>query len=272
MGWLMLRAELLISPTPETIHTIIEHCCQHRAWFSDYLWDAPNRREITSAHIARMYYDMTQERAALWGVWRDSEIVGILHIGDIVPRTDAKCHFVFFDHKLADKRDLCVATMRWCFDKLDLHRLSVEIPTYARALAKFARKLGFRYEAEGREPYTHKDERLEPLGLAKAYVGSRRFASTLYEGNWHDQLCLSILREEFDELYGRSTRDQRSLEGEAVLDPEAPAPRPEPVRAGPDAPATEQRLPERLPQESAEHHESVAADLVAATANRRPLG
>lgn len=207
-----LRAELLLLPTPDTIHQIVEHCNDHRPWFADHLWNAPNRRAITTTHVAKLYADMLAGQGMLWGVWRDADIVGIINLGDIVPHTDAICHFIFFDHRLADKRDLCVSAMRWAFDRFDLHRLSVEIPTYARALVKFARKLGFRYEAEGRKPYTHKDERLEPLGLVQAYIGSRHYRANLYEGEWHDALLLSLLREEFDALYGRSSTNTSTSE------------------------------------------------------------
>ena len=189
------------APTPDKLQTILDACCDHRAWFSDFLWTDPvARREAARAHLATMFV-----HGKLWEVWnlQSSQLVGIIILGDIVYRTDATCHFIFFDRQLANKRDLCISLMRWAFEHMDLHRLSVEIPTYARALTKFARKLGFRYEAEGREPYQHKDERLEPLGLAKAYVGSRKYRATLYEGSWHDLLCLSLLREEFDALYGR---------------------------------------------------------------------
>lgn len=192
-----LRAEIFV-PTPEIVSAVVEHCSQHRPWFSDWAWENPDRRAITTTHIAKLYAEMQRGEGFLWSIWRGADLVGIINIRDTEYRTNASCHFIFFDRRLADKRDLCLALIAWCFDKLELHRLSVEIPTYARALVKFARKLGFRYEAENRQPYTHKDERLEPLGLAKAYIGSRRFQATLYEGQWHDALLLSLFREEFD--------------------------------------------------------------------------
>ena len=208
-------------------------------------------------HLAQLYYAMSQGTGMLWGVWRDATIVGIINIGDIVPRTDGRCHFIFFDHKLADKRALCLSLMAWAFERFELHRLSAEIPTYARALAKFARKLGFRYEAEGREPYTHKDEHLEPLGLAKAYVGSRRFQATLYEGAWHDLLLLSVTREEFDKLYGR---------------PKAATARPEADRAGPESARSKQPVPARVHAEPVESPEPAATDERAPATDRQPVG
>ena len=256
-----LRAELLTTPTPDTVHQIVEACNAHRPWFPDHLWEHSDRRSITTAHIAKLYYAMAAGDGALWGVWRDSTIVGIISIGDVVPQTDAKCHFVFFDHKLADKRDLCINLMRWCFERLDLHRLSVEIPTYARVLAKFARKLGFRYEAEGRKPFTHRDERLDSLGLAQAYIGSRRYRATLYEGQWHDVLLLTMLREEFDERYGRTSSGVWSIEG-GVQDPGSEAPRSQPDSSSPGVAKPEHRLPAVVHAEPAEFRAGAsAADL-----------
>src|SRR5207249_11699877 len=86
-----------------------------------------------------------------WEVYRGDQLVGILHADEIVPKQDCKCHFVFFDHVLVDKRQLCLNTMAWLFEHYDLQVLRVDIPTYAAKLLGFLRKaLGFRYEEIGR--------------------------------------------------------------------------------------------------------------------------
>jgi hypothetical protein len=242
------------SPTPEKISYILDACAAHRPWFNDNTWaDKDLRRAAANAHLADCLVN-----GKIWEVWRGADLVGLGILNEVTPKVDAQCHFLFFDHTLADKRELCINLMRWSFERLELHRLSVEIPTYARALAKFVRKLGFRYEAEGRQPYQHKDERLEPLGLAKAYIGSRRYQATLYEGRWHDVLQLSLLREEFFKLHGQEQDQSRR-----------------PVENGADTGAapTEHRLSAGVhEQPPAIHAEFRAADQQSSAADREPLG
>ena len=249
-------------PTPDKLKTILDFCAEHRAWYQDTEWeDKENRRQSASYFIANTFLT-----GKIWEVWRlhPAELCGILLLRDIVAQTDAKCHFVFFDRKLADKHALCINTMRWCFERLKLHRLSVEIPTYATQLVKFARKLGFRYESEGRTPYKpkqdylHKYTELRPLNTIGAYVGSRKHQCVLYEGQWHDQLMLSILREEFDEQYGQDSRaetDEQRVDG-----------------PGTRVAGTGDRVsPELLPQPPTGDARVAAADLGASTADLRRM-
>jgi hypothetical protein len=143
-----------------------------------------------------------------WEVYRDSELVGLLHADEITPKVDARCHFIFFDRSLVDKRELCRATMKWLFEHYDLHILRVEIPTYAAKLAGFARKaLSFKYEAEGR-PFSWPTS-AAPLDADAAKLGSRRHHAIFHDGRWHDLLLLSLTRDEFEQ--GGDTSDHRTL-------------------------------------------------------------
>ena len=187
--------------SPEKLELIVNACCEHRPWFDDPTWRDPvQRRTATVLYLS----DAARSPNRLWEVWAGANLVGLLILNKVTVHTDAHCHFIFFDHKLANKRVLCLNAMQWAFEHLDLHRLSVEIPTYARALANFARKkLGFRYEAEARTPSWPKDAK--PLSTLASCLGSRRHQATLYEGQWHDVLLLSITRQEFTDLHARPT-------------------------------------------------------------------
>jgi RimJ/RimL family protein N-acetyltransferase len=177
---------------PNKWEYILDKCCAHRPWFDDAVWE----NEETRRGAASKYLADTWVSGKLWEVWRGADLVGILLLTDIT-HSDAKCHFVFFDHKLSDKQSLCLSVMQWAFEHLDLHCLRLEIPTYARILIKFARrKLGFRYEAEGRAFSWPADA--TPLTERDAMLGARRHHATKYKGEWHDVLLLSITREEFD--------------------------------------------------------------------------
>lgn len=149
-----------------------------------------------------------------WEVYREGELIGLLHADDITPGVDARCHFIFFDHALVDKREMCRATMAWLFHTYDLHVLRVEVPTYASKLAGFARKaLSFKYEAESR-PFTWPSS-AQPLTLEadEARLVSRKHHAIFHAGRWHDLLLLSITREEFS-----ATHDERGQKEGATSD------------------------------------------------------
>jgi len=205
-------------PYPAKLEYILDALCVHRPWFPDALWNDPViRRQAASRRLAEWLVD-----GVVWEAYRGDQLVGILGIDRVVPRHEAYCHFVFVDRKLNDKVDLCLSLMGWCFKALDLHILRIEIPTYARVLARFARKkLQFRYEAE------HRQLSWPPgpgLDAKQAELGSRKYHGQYYEGRWHDLLLLSLTREEHHEWsQSHASPSQFSPNGAvAVPHPELP--------------------------------------------------
>lgn len=178
---------------PEKLSTILDACVKHDPWFHDFLDTPEKKREAVSAYLADAF-----SYGKLWEVWRDNELVGIMMLNEVVPFLDARCHFLFFDGKLADKAQLCLNYMEWGFNHLPVEVLRVEMPTYARALLKFARRLGFRFEGE-HSPYSWPKD-AAPLSADVAKLGSRKHRATLYHGEWHDVLLLSVTRDEFEAL------------------------------------------------------------------------
>lgn len=152
------------------------------------------RRVIASQYLADAYTN-----GELWEVWSASSQValcGVMLLNHVSYGRDAQCHFVFFDRKLSDKVALCRAAMAAAFQRFELETLRIEIPTYAHALALWARKkLGFRYEAEQRPLSWPRD--VPPLSERQAMLGSRKHRAIQYEGQWHDLLLLSVTREEY---------------------------------------------------------------------------
>lgn len=184
---------------PEKLHAIVEAACAHRPWFSDYIWNS-GAATIRASVIAYLVDAFNNGRC--WEVWRGDTLVGILLVNELRPFLDAKCHFLFFDHRLKDKRQLCLNLMAWCFEKLPVEVLRVAVPTYARKLLGFIRHLGFRYEAEGREYSWPKNDPtgrkpIAPLDANAACLGSRRFRATFYQSQWYDELLLSLTKDEF---------------------------------------------------------------------------
>jgi hypothetical protein len=210
----MAEAPLVARPFnpshPEKIAYILDKCCEHRPWFDDRIWeDYRVRREAANKYLADTAVagllitrgTKAEGHPLVWEVWRADNLLGILLLTDVQAGTSAVAHFIFFDRKLKDKIQLCRDAMEWVFTELDLHILRLEIPTYAKILAHWARKrLGFRYEAEERTPSWPKLD--TPLSAKEAELGSRKHQAILYDGKWCDVLLLSLTRGEFE--HGRT--------------------------------------------------------------------
>jgi len=176
---------------PERLAALVTACQMYKPWYSDDVWlsgEAYRRGLVLSR--------LSNPESRSWEVYRGDTLVGLLHADEIVAKQDCKCHFVFFDHVLVDKRQLCLNTMAWLFEHYELKVLRVDIPTYAAKLLGFLRKaLGFRFEGEGRA--FSWPANAEPLTADEAKLGSRRHAAILHGGKWHDLLLLSTTTNEF---------------------------------------------------------------------------
>ena len=174
---------------------LLTKIAEHRPWYDDNIWEDPElRKNVATAHLAK-----AMQHGKLWEVFRGAELIGILLVERLNYGRSGTCHFVFFDRQLANKRQLCLNTMRHLFEVDDLEVLRTEIPTYAKALANWTRKkLGFRWESESRILTGTSKQ----LSADDAALGSRKFHAMKYKDEWHDLLLLSITREEFQEIHG----------------------------------------------------------------------
>ncbi len=182
---------------PERWTLLLDKCSGHRPWFDDAVWnDSDQRRMATSGYLVD-----AATNGILWEVWQGGTLTGVILLNRLHFGRDACAHFIFFDHVLRDKQRLCISGLAWAFENLKLDIIRVEVPTYARALAHWARKrLGFRYEAEAR-PLVGSDTRLD---AKTAELGSRRYRAVRYEGKLHDVMLLSLSRQEFKQTHERT--------------------------------------------------------------------
>jgi len=183
---------------PAKNETILAHCSTIANLFP--LPTSEDERKVIVAQT------LTDTKNYVWEVWKRSPLtplsfVGILVLTRVVPKLDALAHFVFFDRHLVGKRPLIQTMLTWCFEQLELRRISVEIPEHLEPLIRFARKLGFRYEGEtlaARHPMT---TTLAQKGVNKAnqwvaHWGSRREGAHFDGTAWQDVVCLVLLRED----------------------------------------------------------------------------
>lgn len=122
---------------------IVKRCSEHEAFFSDYMKDSPAARQAVIDTLSK-------PDALLWEVWSLDDngecldLCGILRLSELLPRCNAKAHYFFFDGDLRSKTKLLQAWKEWGFNVAGLHRVTIEIPAHAHALATHARrKLGF---------------------------------------------------------------------------------------------------------------------------------
>lgn len=176
--------------------TVLGHVVEHPYWFN-----APSTPE-ERALAASLYLQDPMNR--VWEVYRGGEFVGVITLWRIAPQVDALLHFVFFDHKLAGKRQLLLSFLGHCFEDLNFRRISMEIPETVGTLVSFVRrKLGFRFEGEARtlDHYLVKRvrERKEMPNPEEwiASHGSRREGAHWHDGEWRDVLCLRLTRDDF---------------------------------------------------------------------------
>ena len=96
-------------------------------------------------------YILSHPDSRAWEVWRmDDEptLAGVILLTHVQQGVNAIAHFAFFDSRLRDKTELLENMIQWTFTEHPgwkaLKRLSIEIPDYAFALARYAyRELGF---------------------------------------------------------------------------------------------------------------------------------
>ena len=128
-----------------------------------------------------------------WEVWSKDEFgksldfVGIIRLEKVLIGCDATAHYFFFDGKLKDKTSLLKAWKNWLFSEhgkwIPLHRITIEVPTHAFALARHAHKhLGF----GGPYDYKYRNAKLKIEGV--------RELSVRWRGDWHDTLIMGCIR------------------------------------------------------------------------------
>lgn len=189
-------------PTPQRaaiVSHIIRNVAHYETLFTDYARICDERcaetRELPQmcaacqtriASINRMLLDPYSRTWEVWG--EDALPIGILYLTNVIPGGDALAHYLFFDADLRGKSDLIESIIQWCFEDhptegwVALRRMTVEVPSYAFALARHAsRYLGF----SGPFKYTRK-------GISLPVEGVKSNA-LVWRGAPHDILILGRL-------------------------------------------------------------------------------
>ena len=135
---------------PEKLAEIVTMCCEHQPWFADMDWakGEAHRRTLVLSRLSDLY-------ANTFEVYRDGQLVGILQLDEIVPQQDARCHFLFKDHSLADKRQLVLNMMQWAFES-GYRRYEWKCDALNAASRAAAQRLGLSFEGIFRQAAVNK--------------------------------------------------------------------------------------------------------------------
>lgn len=90
--------------------------------------------------------------------WVVDDFIGVFYITNIYPGVDATCHFAFFDGALNGRETLVRKVLEYGFKEYSFHRLSVELPAYAKSSSGFVEKIGFRIEGRKKSARKYKGE------------------------------------------------------------------------------------------------------------------
>lgn len=187
--------------TVQKAATLLQQAIEHESFFTDY-------EKACDAHCGECEQCLQAKqavsaaiqdpRALCWEVWRHDpqtyeylDFVGILRLSRIKLGCDAIAHYFFFDGKLRDKTDLLHAWKNWAFSDAGnwkaLHRVTLEIPDFAFALARHAHKfLGF----GGPFKHTCKGAKFPVEGVKQSTI--------LWRGEWHDELIMGLRNNEHE--------------------------------------------------------------------------
>jgi len=153
---------------------------------------------------------LTAPDSSAWECWREGKLVGILLLTRVVPKVDALFHFLFFDHNLVGKRILLKRFFQWCFEHLELHRISMEASEHQHKYIKFCRTMGFLYEGEAKAGTLGDSKRLDRPAKELSEYGSRREQAYCYKGKWLDIQLLRLLPRDVAHA-NKSSNDSRGV-------------------------------------------------------------
>jgi len=123
----------ILELTPEKINMIWEKLQNIKGLFDDF---ATGRLDIFLKGLL--------QPSTLWLELEDGN--GIVYATDIVIGLSAQVHFVYWDRKLAPRRQFTMDCLQWLVNIADLQKINAIIPAFCTAAIHFTKKLGFTVE------------------------------------------------------------------------------------------------------------------------------
>ncbi len=105
---------------------------------------------------------------------------GIIYVTQVIPGLSAFGHVVYWDKRLRGREDSTIECLQWFMDVLQLRKINVWLPDYAKAAIAFAKRIGFKHEGTLRN-WSYSNGRLfnmEAFGITKEEVLNERLHET----------------------------------------------------------------------------------------------
>lgn len=122
--------------SPDKLRQVWRMLRKQRTLFSD----------LTSGDVGNFVASVTSSNSVWFEVRQNGVIVGIIWFGDLHLVTDCLAHMVFFDREILDKKEVCIAAMKWMFRNFPLQRMSVTPPVMYKKTINFLKIVGFKQE------------------------------------------------------------------------------------------------------------------------------
>lgn len=106
--------------------------------------------------------------------WVVDDFVGVFYLTNIYVGVDAMVHYAFFDRCHNGREKLVRKMINYVFREYKFHRLSAELPAYAKDSGKFAEEMGFKLEGRKRSARWYKGEWFDVnlYGIINPYVSA----------------------------------------------------------------------------------------------------
>jgi hypothetical protein len=138
------------------------------------LWDDYTKGDFNK------FLRVLEQPNSVWYEMEDGN--GILYLTNIIPGLSASAHFVYWDRKLRVREEFTKDCLRFAVSVLNLEKINVYLPDYAKAAIHFAQKLGFKRE-----------------GRIRAW--------SYFDGRLFDEFIFGITREEVFDVRVHGTDD-----------------------------------------------------------------
>lgn|SRR4030067_3799013 len=162
------QEELKIYPLPENWKTFI--CTQDNLLL---VWEKLNQFPIlfdddVRGNFQRFIQDMTNKNSIIFL----TEDYGICEFSNIVPYRDCDVHLTFWDKRFKGRDKECIIALKWLFNTLQLHRVTISVVAIAYSTINFIKALGFVREGVIRERFPYKGRLLDIhlFGILKSEV------------------------------------------------------------------------------------------------------
>jgi len=86
---------------------------------------------------------------------------GICEIRNIVPFRDCDVHLAFWDRRFKGRDPECKQVLKWIFNTLKVHRITISIVGIAYYTINFVKSLGFKREGVIRESFPYRGKLLD---------------------------------------------------------------------------------------------------------------